>query len=297
MRRRVLATIIVAIILMGLLAGAVYAAFPQPPGTPCVAASGLVFGAGFSAPDHSQVFVATPDTYEIVSSGCTLSQDAITIYVDGPRSAYLVNITQYVPSTMTVDHVVNNTTVAVSVPIRADVVTTPVTVSAVPWYWSSVTVSIPSTTTVRSVNITLANCANSLSFFHITPPSVLPILGNIGQQWGLGVGFLVVGTGVAAVGFLVGRVTIRRLGVRPALPKVAMGFLVGLGYYVMVLMSDYSGVSYALGGAASYVMVAAPCFVGAWLVGIPEGESFAVKFRRHLPDVAGEFTDKAGGRD
>ena len=298
MRHRVLATIIVVLVLMALLAGAVYAAFPAPPGNQCPIPTGVVVGAGFSASDHSQVLVAFPVTNGagIVTPGCTLSQDTITIYVDGPRSAYLLNVTQYIPETLTTTHVVNNTTVAVTTPIRADVVTTPITVSAVPWYWSSVTVNLQPTSVTKTVNVTLVNSTASLSFLHLTPASLLPILGSIGQQWSVGVELLIVGTVVAAIGFLAGRVTIRRLGVRPAMNKVAMGYMAGLGYYLMVLFSDYSGVTYALGGAASYVMVAAPTFVAAWLIGIPEGESKTIKLRRHLPDVAGVFDDKAGGR-
>lgn len=304
-----MAALVVVAALMGLLAWAVFASFPAPPGVQCPIPDGVSVGAALTAADHTQVLLVYPLSAiaiggtgdGLIEEGCTLTQDTVQVYVDGPRSSYQFNVSQYVQAYRTVTSHANNSTIVSSIPYWADDVHHPVTISDTPWTWASVTYDLPPAPELRNVTISLMSNNSSVAsvswtFLHLTPASLLPINGNIGAAWSVSIELFLVGTVTATLAFLVGRVTIQRLGVKPNMKKVGLALIGGIVYYLILIASDWSGVTWDLGSLASYVAVAVPAFVVTWLVGIPMGESWYVKARRHLPDVADQFEDRGGGR-
>jgi hypothetical protein len=300
MRFKLAITIVIVILLMAGIAGAIYAAFPAPPGEQCPTPTGLLFGFGTSTSDHSQILLSYPLTgmgqsgAGLIVSGCTLDQDQLTISVDGPRTVYLFHIGQYLISgyhNVTAPH-----NQSVSIPIYTDVENEYVSVPTVPWNWTSVTLTLPSAPDLKDVTITLAdnNTANGTvltTFYHMTPSSLLPINGSIGEAWSLGIELLILGVLTSFVGFGMGRWTGSRIGYRGSIRKPIIALLGGVAYYVMVILSDWGGVSWHLGGAGSYVMVLAPVFVVSWIVSIPMGECKLALAKQNLPDVWSEFRD------
>ncbi len=300
MRFKLAITIVIVILLMAGIAGAIYAAFPAPPGEQCPTPTGLLFGYGVATADHSQILLSYPLTgmgqqgSGLVVNGCTLDQNQLTISVDGPRTVYLFLIGQYLISGY--QNVTNSHNQSVEMPVYAESETQYVSVPTVPWNWTSVTVNLPSAPDTKDVTITLTgnNTTNGTviaTFFHLTPSSLLPEIGSIGGAWSLGIELLILGVLTAFVGFGMGRWTGVRMGMRGSFRKILIAVLGGLAYYVLIVVSDWGGVSWHLGGAGSYVMVLAPVFVISWVVSSPKGESKLTLAKRYLPDEWSEFRD------
>jgi hypothetical protein len=204
--------------------------------------------------------------------------------------------------------VVNNTTATTFSNAWSDVVHgKPILVSATPWSgWTSVTYSLPPASDERTVSISLytpgtnatlpANIEMNWTFLHLTPSSLLPVAGNLGAAWSVGIELFLVGVVTATGGYFMGRFTIRRLGVRPNMSKVLRALVLGVVYYLFLLYWDWSGVMWNLGGLSSYLAVGLPAFLVSWVLSIPDGPFQRVKVRQHLPDVTDAFADLGGGR-
>lgn len=287
----IVALVIYALGVGGML-GALFLAFPTPPGTPCPQPQGADIFAYLQEARGPVTGITegllylsgtdANDTQGVVATGCTAYQDTLTLYLSGQYANYSVNVTQ---------HTISGNSSAWLWTYKT------LPVNGTPEYWDVVAVRMPSAPQIEAVTIAVTEKGNltgvAWQFFHLTPNAALVNVQTTAGQWEFGLSLFLAGLFVAWLAFRLSLWTIRRMGYRSQNLRKASGVLFATdGIFILGIYSDWLGVQWHLGGLSSYALILLPTFINVWILSIPRGETKRAIAEMYLPDVLGEFSSR-----
>jgi hypothetical protein len=292
----------VIIIIAIALIGAFYASFPAPPGNACPESTGINYGYDQTLKDHTDLQLTFPISNSLTTSGaglvtpgCLLEQDSLTMVADGPRTNYSFSIVQFVPEQQTMTNVTDGTVTEVTV--ETDVLSQTVSFFAYPWYHNELPITLDSSSTTRTVVLgILGNDTNATwTFQHSTPASELPYGGSNGSVYEFVLTLLIIVVATVLVIAFIVKHHVQKVGGIGSNMRLPFGVMTGVTLMLLGLIAaNWNGVLYAIGSYKSYLLIIFPLSFWCYLIFVKlfKDPAKVVGSERHEPDVMSKYASE-----